>query len=194
MGRAGIALTAGLLLLGGCAQPEPSSLQPSARPSLGETPRESTETTVVPATPPAPTPPVNGSAAVVIAVGDVRIAYPVAGCPVTAWLDEAIQDGVSFGIYPEYLTLDDGSRWSTHMVVIRIDGAKVSDWSFRLTSPMSGIVGDSERSLISATDPDTPIDVAIATDEATFTTRFWDTESTEADPQPIPGTVAVTCR
>jgi hypothetical protein len=188
-------MASGLLaLVTACAEPQPTSVLPSISPSPSEMAVESLPTTTLPATPPVPTPAVNGSADVVIAVGDIRIAYPVPGCPVTAWLDDAIEDDVNFGIYPEYLTLDDGSRWSTHMAVIRIDGATVSDWSFRLTSPLSGIIGDEERSFISDADPETPIDLAIATNKATFTTRFWDSESTANAPQPIPGTVSVTCR
>jgi hypothetical protein len=177
--REGIALAAGLLmLLGGCAQPQPTSLEPSALPSLGETPAES----------------LNGSADVIVAVDDARIAYAVPGCPVTAWLDEAIPDNVDFGTYPTYLTLDDGSRWSTQLVVLQIVDATVTDWSFVLSSPLTGIPGDAERSLVSRLDPDTVIELAIAPSEATITTAFWDSQNTENDPRPIPGTVSVTCR
>lgn len=184
-----------LLLLGGCAQPEPSSLQLSPSPTPSETPGPSLGTTTVPATPPPPTPPVSGSAEVVVAVDNATIAYAVEGCPVTAWLDDAIEDDISFGIYPEYLTAGDGTLWSTHMVVLRISNGSVTDWSFRLTSPLSGIPGDAERSLISLPDPDIRIELAITAGDATFTTGFWDSaRSDEVAPQPVPGTVTVTCR
>ena len=183
-----------MLLTNACAQPQPSSLEPTASPSTRETPGESIDTTVVPATPPAPTPPLNRSADVVVAVDDVRIEYTAPGCPVTAWLDDAIPDYLSFGTYPEYLTVDDGSRWSTQLVVLAIADGEVTDWSFVLSSPLSGILGDPERRFMSQTDPDTVIDLAIAPSEATFTTPFWDSESTENDPAPLMGTVTVTCR
>jgi hypothetical protein len=184
-----------LLLLGGCAQPAPSSLPPSVSPAPSETPAESIDATVVPATPPAHTPPVGGSADVIIAADNARFAYAIQGCPVIAWLDDSIPDDVNFGAYPEYLTADDGTRWSTHMVVLRISNGSVTDWSFRLTSPLSGIPGDAERSLISLPDPDIRIELAIMTGDATFTTGLWDsTRSDEVAPQPVPGTVTVTCR
>lgn len=183
-----------LLLLSGCAQPEPSSLPPSVSPSPGETPAESIDTTVVPATPPAPTPPVGGSADVVVAVDNATISYAVEGCPVTAWLDEAMEDDVNFGIFPEYLTANDGTHWSTHLVVLDIVDASVTDWSFVLTSPLSGITGDPERRLISLPDPDIQIELAITPSEATFTTGFWDSQASSDFPQPIPGTLSVTCR
>lgn len=169
-------------------------MQPSPSPTPSETPGPSLGTTTVPATLP-PTPPVSGSAEVVIAVDNATIAYAVEGCPVTAWFDDAIEDDISFGIYPEYLTAGDGTLWSTHMVVLRISNGSVTDWSFRLTSPLSGIPGDAERSLISLPDPDIRIELAITTGDATFTTGFWDSaRSDEAAPQPVPGTVRVTCR
>jgi hypothetical protein len=184
-----------LLLLAGCAEPSPSSSQPSPSQSPSETATDGLDTTILPATPPAPTPPVNGAADVVVAVDDARISYAVPGCPVTAWLDEAIEDDINFGIYPEYLASDDGTRWSTHLVVLRIVGASVTDWSFRLISPLSGIPGDVERSLTSLPDPEISIELAITPSEATFTTAFWDSESSdEMAPQPVPGTVSVSCR
>jgi hypothetical protein len=184
-----------LLLLAGCAEPAPSSSQPSPSQSPSETATDGLDTTILPATPPAPTPPVNGSADVVVAVDDARISYAVPGCPVTAWLDDAIEDAIDFGIYPEYLPADDGTRWSTHLVVLRIVGASVTDWSFRLISPLSGIPGDVERSLTSLPDPDISIDFVITPSEATFTTAFWDSESSEEmAPEPVPGTVSVSCR
>jgi hypothetical protein len=167
-----------LVLLSACAQPEPTSLEPSASPSLSETPAES----------------LNGSADVVVAVDDTRLAYAVPGCPVTAWLDEAIPDNVNFGTFPEYLTLDDGSRWSTQLVLLQIVDATVTDWSFVLSSPLTGRPGDAERRLVSRLDPDTVIELAITPSEATITTAFWDSRSPENDPKPIPGTVSVTCR
>jgi hypothetical protein len=149
----------------------------------------------VPATPTPPTPPVSGSADVVIAVDNANIGYAVEGCPVTAWLDEAIEDDINFGVFPEYLTAEDGTRWSAHLVVLRISNGSVTDWSFRLTSPLSGIPGDAERSLISLPDPDIRIELAITTGDATFTTGFWDSaRSDEVAPQPVLGTVTVTCR
>ena len=188
-------MTAGLLLLlGGCAQPEPSPVEPSASPSRSETPVGSIETTVLPATPPAPTPPVNGSADVVVAVADIRIAYATAGCPVTAWLNDAMQDDVEFGTYPEYLTLEDGSRWTTQLLVLHVVDATVTDWSFVLSSPLSGILGDPERRLISQTDPDAPIELAATSNQATMTTRFGDSENPADDGRGTPGTVSVTCR
>lgn len=192
----GIGLASGLLvLLSACAQPAPSSVQPSLSPSPSETATEGLDTTIVPATPPQPTPPVEGAADVLIAVDDVRIAYAVEGCPVTAWLDDAIDDDINFGTFPEYLTAADATRWSTHMVVLQISNASVTDWSFRLTSPLSGIPGDAERSLTSLPDAAIRIKVAITPSEATFTTAFWDSESSdEMAPQPVPGTVSVTCR
>jgi hypothetical protein len=79
--------------------------------------------------------------------------------------------------------------------VLQIVDASVDDWSFVLTSPLSGIPGDTERSLISWPDRDIQIGVAITPSQATFTTAFWDTEpSDELAPQPVPGTVSVTCR
>jgi hypothetical protein len=192
----GIGLASGLLvLLGACAQPEPTRMQPSFSQSPSETGTDGLDTTILPATPPAPTPQVNGSAEVAVAVDDARISYAVPGCPVTAWLDDAIEDDIDFGIYPEYLASDDGTRWSTHLVVLRIGGASVTDWSFRLISPLSGIPGDVERSLTSLPDPDISIEFAITPGEATFTTAFWDSESSdEMAPQPVPGTVSVSCR
>jgi len=189
-------LASGLLvLLSACAQPAPSSLQPSLAPSPSEAASEGLDTTIVPATPAVPTPPVEGAADVLIAVDDAHIVYAVEGCPVTAWLDDAIKDDINFGTFPEYLTADDGTRWSTHMVVLRIVNASVTDWSFRLTSPLSGIPGDVERSLTSLPDPDIRIEVAITPSEAVFTTAFWDSESSdEMAPRPVPGTVSVTCR
>jgi len=164
-------------------------------PSPTETATDGLDTTILPATPPAPTPPVNGSADVVVAVADARISYAVPGCPVTAWLDDAIEDAIDFGAFPEYLASDSGTRWSTHLIVLRIVRASVIDWSFRLISPLSGIPGDVERSLTSLPDPDIRIELAITPSEATFTTAFWDSESSdEMAPQPVPGTVSVSCR
>lgn len=187
-------MTASLaLLLGGCAQPEPRSFEPAASPSPSETLAESIDVTIVPATPPAPTPSLNDSADVAIAVGDLRIAYAIPRCPVTAWLDDAIDDDVSFGVYPEYLTLDDGSRWSSQLVVLAVADETVTEWSFVLSSPLTGEPGGVERRLISQTDPETVIALAIEPAEATITTGFWDSESTENFPQPMLGTVTVTC-
>jgi hypothetical protein len=191
----GIGLAIGLLLLlSGCAQPAPSSLQPSASPSPTETPADGLDTTIVPATPPLPSPPLLGVANVVVAVESARVAYAVEGCPLTAWLDDRIEDDFNFGVYPEYLTADDGTRWSTHMVVLTISTGSVTDWSFRLTSPLSGIPGDAERSLISLPDPDIDIELAITSSEATFTTGFFDSENTGYVLRPLTGTVSVTCR
>jgi hypothetical protein len=192
----GIGLAAGvLLLLGACAQPAPSSLQPSISPSPTDTPTDGLDTTIVPATPPAPTPHLNGEADVVVAVDNARIAYAVSGCPVTAWLDDRIEDEISFGAYPDYLTADDGTLWSTSMVVLGISNGAVTDWSFRLTSPLSGIPGDAVRSLVSLPDPDISIDLAITVKDATFTTGFWDSATSgELAPQPVAGIVTVTCR
>jgi hypothetical protein len=186
-----------LVLLSGCAQPEPSSLQPSISPSPSESEMatESLPMTIWPATPAPPAPSVNGAAHVLVAVDDTNLSYAVEGCPVTAWLDAAIEDDINFGIYPEYLTADNGTRWSTHLVVLQIIDASVTDWSFVLTSPVSGIPGDAERSLISWPDRDIQIRVAITPSQATFTTAFWDTQrSDELAPQPVRGTVSVTCR
>jgi hypothetical protein len=196
MGRAGIALTAGLLLLlGGCAQPEPSSSQPSLSPLPTAALTDGLDTTVEPATPPQHTPPLNGEADVIVAVDNARFTYAIHGCLVTAWLDDAIEDAVTFGAYPEYLTADDGTLWSTHMAVLRISGVSVIDWSFRLTSPLSGIPGDAERSLTSLPDPDIRIDLAMTPTQAIFTTSFWDSATShEVAPQPVPGIVTVTCR
>jgi hypothetical protein len=189
----GIGLAAVLLLLSGCAQPAPSSLQPSISPSPTETPTDGLDTTIIPATPPAPTPGLNGQADVVVAVENARIAYAVSGCPVSAWLEDV--DDISFSAYPEYLTADDGTLWSTHMLVLTISGGSVIDWSFRLVSPLSGIPGDAERSLTSLPDPAIRIELAITPAVATFTTDFWDSaRSGELAPQPVPGTVTVTCR
>ena len=127
-----------------------------------------------------------------IAVDDARIAYAIQGCPVTAWLDEAIEDDINFGTFPEYVTTDDGTRWSTHIVVIRIIDASLTDWSFRLTSPLSGIPGDTERSFISLPEADNRVELAITPAQATFTTGFWDSQA--ANDVLLPGTVSVTCR
>lgn len=169
-------------------------MQPSLSPSPGETSVSSLDTTIVPATPPPPTPPVEGAADVVIAVADAHLSYAVQGCPVTAWLDDAIEDDIDFGTFPEYLTAGDGTRWSTHMVVLRIVNASATDWSFRLTSPLSGIPGDTERSLVSLPEADNRIELAISPSVATFTTGFWDSQSTDDNPLPDLGTVSVTCR
>lgn len=181
-----------LVLFSACAPPAPSSMPPSLSPSPSETATDGLDTTILPATPPAPTPPVNGSADVVVAVDDVRIAYAVPVCPVTAWLDDAIEDDVIFGTFPDYLTADDGTRWSTHMVVIRIINASVTDWSFRLTSPLSGIPGDAERSFVSIPEMDNHVELAITPGDATFATGFWDAQA--ANDVLLPGTVSVTCR
>jgi hypothetical protein len=143
---------------------------------------------------PAATPPLSGSADVVVAIDNARLTYVVPGCPVTAWLDETIDDDVNFGAFPEYLTADDGTRWSTHLVVLQIVDGSVTDWRFYLTSPLSGIPGDVERTLVSVPDPDTRIELAMADGEAAFTTGFWDSQDTSAFPQPLSGTVSVTCR
>jgi hypothetical protein len=169
-------------------------LLPSVSPAPSETPAESIDTTVVPATPPAPTPPVGGSADVVIAADNARIAYAMQGCPIIAWLDDSIRDDLNFGTYPEYLTADDATRWSTHMVVLRISNASVTDWSFRLTSPLSGIPGDAERILTSEPDPEVSIELAITDGQATFTTGFFDSKATGYALHLIPGTISVTCR
>lgn len=155
---------------------------------------ESLPTTIVPATPAPSTPSVYGAADIRLAVLDADISYGIAGCPVAAWLDETMEDGVNFGTYPEYVTADDGTRWSTHMVVLQIFGRSVTDWSFVLTSPLSGIPGDPEHSLISRPDRDNRIELAITSTEATFTTGFWDSQSSDNNPLPVPGTVSVTCR
>jgi hypothetical protein len=122
------------MILSACAQVEPTSLQPSISPLASEMAAESM-------------PP--GAADVLIAVDEEQIAYAVKGCPITAWLDETIEDDINFGAFPEYLTVDDGTRWSTHMVVLRIVNADVTDWSFVLTTPLTGRPGDAERRLIS---------------------------------------------
>jgi hypothetical protein len=150
------------------------------------------DTAIVPATPPPPTLPVNGSADVVVTVDDAHISYAVQGCPLTAWLDDTIEDDITFGTFPKYVTADDGRRWATHMVVIRIIIASVTDWSFRLTSPLSGIPGDVERSFISLPEADNPVELAITPSQATFTTGFWDSQAT--GDVLLPGTVSVTCR
>lgn len=159
-----------------------------------ETAVASFDTTVVPATPAQPTLPLDGSADVLVDVDNARIGYAVPGCPVTAWLDPTIEDDISFGTFPEYLIADDGSRWSTQLLVLNLVGAAVTDWSFVLTSPLTGIPGDAERSLISRPDRDSGIELAITASQATFTAAFWDSErSDEIAPQPVAGMVSVTC-
>lgn len=80
------------------------------------------------------------------------------------------------------------------MAVLRISGASVTDWSFRLTSPLSGIPGDVERILTSQPDAALSIELAITDGRATFRTGFFDSEYTGDVPEPIPGTISVTCR
>jgi hypothetical protein len=136
----------------------------------------------------------EGAADVLIAVDGAHVSYSIQGCPVAAWLDDSIEDAINFGTFPEYLTADDGTRWTTHMVVLRISDGSVIDWSFRLTSPLSGIPGDTERALVSLPDADNRIELAITGSEATFTTGFWDSQRTEDSLPPDMGTVSVTCR
>jgi hypothetical protein len=190
--RIGFAL--GLVFLSACAAPDPSSSRPSILPSPSEPPAPSLETTTVPATPPQRTPPAGGSADVVVAVDDARIAYPIDVCPVTAWLDDAIEDDVNFGNYPDYLEADDGTRWSAHLAVLRITNLSVTDWSFYLTSPLSGIPGDVERSLISQPDPAIQMQLSISPSRAVFLTGFYDSASTGPYPVVRPGSISVTCR
>jgi hypothetical protein len=180
-----------LLLVSGCVQAEPGSIQPSASPSPGETAAGSTFPTIEP-TPSASS--AFGAADVLIAVDDVTIAYPVRGCPVAVWLDAAIDDDIDFGIYPEYLTASDGTRWSTHMVVLQMVNGHVTDWSFVLTTPLSGKPGDAERRLMSSGDTDSRMTASFTDDRATFATAFWDSASAdEMTPRPLPGSVTVTC-
>jgi hypothetical protein len=168
------------MIISACAQVEPTPLQPSISPSPGEMAAESM-------------PP--GAADVLIAVDEQQIAYAVKGCPVTAWLDETIEDDTNFGAFPEYLTASDGTLWSTHMVVLQIVNADVTDWSFVLTTPLTGKPGDAERRLISSGDSDSGMTASFTDDTATFTTAFWDSASEgEMTPRPLPGTVTVTCR
>jgi hypothetical protein len=165
-----------LVILSGCVPLAPTSLQPSVSPS-----------------PPSPSAP--GAADVLIAVDDAHISYAVERCPVMAWLDEAIQDDMPFGTFPEYLSAEDGTRWSTHMVVMQIENADVTDWSFVLTTPLTGKPGDAERRLISSGNSDSVITASFTGDSATFTTAFWDSASAGGmTPRPLPGTVTVTCR
>jgi hypothetical protein len=179
-----------LVLVTGCVQPEPGSVQPSTSPSPGETAAGSTFPTTEP-TPSASS--AFGAADVLITVDDVTIAYPVRGCPVTVWLDATTDDDVNFGIYPEYLTASDGMPWSTHMVVLQIVNGHVTDWSFVLTTPLTGKPGDAERRLISGTDAESGIGATFTDVEATFTTAFWDSENSDMAPRPLPGSVTVTC-
>ena len=192
LGRIGLAYGL-LLLLAACADPAPSgSSESSVSPSPSQTATDGLDTTIVPATPAAPTPPVEGAADVLIAVDDAHISYAVQGCPVAAWLDDAIEDDINFGTFPEYLTTDDGTRWSTHMAVLRIVNGSVTDWTFRLTTPLSGIPGDTERSLVSLPEADNRVEFATTPSQAIFTTGFWDAQA--ADDVLLPGTVSVTCR
>jgi hypothetical protein len=136
-----------------------------------------------------------GAADVLIAVDELHIAYAVEGCPVTAWLDETIEDDIDFGVFPDYLTTDDGTRWSTHMALLQIENADVSDWSFVLTTPLTGNPGDAERRLISSGDTDSGMTASFTDDNATFTTAFWDSANADGTiVLPLPGTVTVTCR
>ena len=168
-----------LLLVSGCVQPEPGSIQPSTSPP-GETA--------------APTASGSGAADVLITLDDVTMGYPVRGCPVTAWLDAAIDDDIDFGVFPEYLTAIDGTRWTTHMVVLQVVNADVTDWSFYLTTPLTGKPGDAERRLISSGDSDSGMTASFTDARATFTTAFWDSASAGGTtPRPLPGTVTVTC-
>jgi hypothetical protein len=167
-----------LILLSGCLQPEPPSPEPSAQASASES--------------------VDPLADVTITVGDLGISYGINVCPVTAWLDPEIEDSVSFGLYPEYVTAGDGGRWSTHMLVLRMANGTPVEWDFILTTPLSGIPGDTERSLISrqgvsGSELDNTLSATITDGAATFRTAFWDSQ----DPDPVPplaGSATVTCR
>jgi len=151
--------------------------------------------------PTVPAPSAYGAADVLITAGDLALSYEIDVCPVKAWLDPDVEDSVSFGLYPEYTTASDGGRWSTHMVVLRMSSGTPIEWDFVLITPMSGIVGDTERSLISRSDSSGAISneltaimsVAITDGAATFRTAFWDSQ----DPDPVPplaGSATVTCR
>jgi hypothetical protein len=175
--------TSVLLLASGCVQPEPSP---------GETEAGSTSPTIEPKPSASPA---FGAADVLITADELTMTYPVRGCPLTAWLDEAIDDGIDFGAFPEYVTAGDGTRWSTHMVVLQVVDADVTDWSFVLTTPLTGKPGDAERRLISSGDSDSGMTASFTDAMATFTTAFWDSASAGGmTPRPLPGTVTVTCR
>jgi hypothetical protein len=136
------------------------------------------------------------AADVSIVVGDLSMSYAIDFCPVAAWLDPEIGDGISFGRYPELVNASDGARWSTFMLVSNIVDGVPTEWSFTLTTPLSGIPGDTERSLISRREAggDEEIEAAITEGEATFSTSFWDSVDPSPFPSPIPGTATVACR
>jgi hypothetical protein len=184
-----VLVTAGglLLLLSGCLQPEPRSLEPSSPASAGVSMPANPSPTSGPATPQ----PSGGAAAeVTIAIDTRSMSYTVDGCPVTAWLDPKMEDGVDFGTYPQDVIASDGTLWSTHMAVLRMLNGSPTDWSFTLTTALD-VPGGIERRLISR--PEAEITAALSEHEATFTTLFWDSEDTSPVPQPLTGTVVVTC-
>jgi hypothetical protein len=124
--------------------------------------------------------------------------YVTGVCPILAWLDPSVPDGVGFGTYPEQVLASDGSRWATQMAVRTTRDGRPTEWAFFLSEPLNDDPLSAERLLIAPS----PFDdqhrfAAVHGATATFSTSFVDSEEGAANNGPVPiahpATVTVTC-
>lgn len=166
-----------------------SSVEVEPTLTVAATPLPTPEATPVPE----PTPLPLTRAAVAIIAGGLQLDYEIDGCPVTAWADPAIGDGITFGIYPIGVTANDGREWATQMVVMRITDGVPTDWSFILSTPPGVPSAQNERRLTSSPNVmGMEMSAEITDTLSVFTTAFLDPVRPFAE-QLLPGMVTVTC-
>lgn len=176
------------ILVGGCSLPVvPNSDEPTPPTPTAVVP---TPLTTIPESP-------RGSAPeggrVVIRLTDERIAYNIEACPLVAWRDPGLEDGVDFGSFPTPVTGDAGTTWLTNLFVLDVANGSARDWSFVLTADSEATPSTLERLVTSRPDDRTTMSVSLTANRATFLTVFRD--SATADPsRGRQGSVTVTCR
>lgn len=120
------------------------------------------------------------------------LSYETEVCPLAAWQDPAVDDGIDFGSYPQTVASQDGTSWLTHMFMLDVEPGSVGDWSFVLTADLGGTPSEIERIVSSRGGGDTTIELVIRDGRATIRTSFLDSEASDPT-KPRQGTVTVAC-